>query len=311
MSSHVIEARNITKKYGQQKVVDQLNLQIRAGEFFGLIGPNGAGKSTTLKILHSRIQPDSGELYILNQKITAPSPWIREKIGLLPQDNSLDPDFTALDNLLVYGRYYGLSSSVAKQRARALIRKMRLDGHEHKMIFELSGGMQRRLALARALINDPQILILDEPSTGLDPQARIEMWEILHQYQKEGVTLILTTHYMEEAERLCERIAIIDFGKILAEGSPEDLIRFHVGKEVVEFETSPQDLDYHIERLKNRFSYRIFKNRVRVYLPEDQEPRKIFELIHTQHISVREARLDDVFLKLAGKDFKSQIEASL
>ena len=196
-----------------------------------------------------------------------------------------------------------------KQRAISLLRKLRLDGHEHKMIFQLSGGMQRRLSLARALINEPEILILDEPSTGLDPQARLEMWEILSDLQKEGMTLILTTHYMEEAERLCDRIAIIDFGKILSEGSPQDLIRFHIGKEVVEFESTIQDLGYHIERIKDQYSYRVFKNRVRVYLAENEDPRSLLKFIHSNHISVREARLDDVFLKLAGKDFKQHESA--
>jgi lipooligosaccharide transport system ATP-binding protein len=251
-----LEVRRLYKRYGARTVVAGIDLAVGYGECFGLLGPNGAGKTTTLKLCLGLVEPDSGEVTLLGEPIPRRAREARARVGVVPQFDNLDPDFTVAENLLVYGRYFGLGAREMRARVPGLLEFAGLESRGEARINTLSGGMKRRLTLARALVNDPQILFMDEPTTGLDPQARHLIWERLRRLTAQGKTLLLTTHFMEEAERLCDRLAILDDGRIIAEGSPRALIAEHV---------APQ-------------------------LTESEEPRR--------------ANLEDVFLKLTGRELR-------
>lgn len=300
-----IEARNLVKAYSGKRVVDGLHLQVKEGEVFGLLGPNGAGKSSTLRMMYCSSPPTAGELFVLGMNVKNNARKIKAKIGVVPQDNGLDPDFSVLENLLVYARYFSIPKKQALVRARELIRFMHLEEYDNETVDTLSGGMQRRLVIARALLSNPQLLFLDEPTTGLDPQARFWIWESLLAMKNEGRTLVMTTHYMEEAERLCDRVAIIDKGNILAEGSPRELIQQHIGHEVVEFNVNATDLEYYVKKIKDKFTYQILNNRIRLFVGQTQDGREALNLISSDNISVRRSSLDDVFLKLAGYELRN------
>ncbi|MBZ0155366.1 MAG: ABC transporter ATP-binding protein [Alphaproteobacteria bacterium] len=223
----IITAKNLVKEYGPLRAVDGIDFAIGRGEFFGFLGPNGAGKTTVMRMLHCFMPPTSGELRVFDLDVTKHPSEIKARIGVMPQENNLDPDLTVCENLIVYARYFDIQRKVAVHRAAELLGFVDLREKEKAKIDTLSGGMKHRLLLARALINTPELLILDEPTTGLDPHSRIDVWEKLNHLKSQKITLILTTHYMEEAERLCDRVAIMDSGKIVTVDSPESLMRVH------------------------------------------------------------------------------------
>ncbi len=228
-----IEADGLTKRYGDSTVVDGVDLAIEAGECFGLLGPNGAGKTTTLRMLLGLVHPSGGRLTALGHAVPEGARAMRSRVGVVPQTDALDPDFSVCENLLTWASYFGIESA-ARARVAELIRFAALEGREDAGVGALSGGMRRRLSLARALINEPELIVLDEPTTGLDPQARQHIWQRLRGLRDDGRTLILTTHYMEEAERLCDRLAIIDGGRVIARGRPRDLIAAYIEPYVLE-----------------------------------------------------------------------------
>ena len=232
--SAALEVRGLAKSYGGEPVVRGVGFTVEAGECFGLLGPNGAGKTTTLRLCLGLTAPDAGEIRLLGREVPQEAREARRRVGVVPQLDNLDPDFTVAENLLVYGRYFGLRDAEIAGRTPALLEFAGLSGRSDARIHTLSGGMKRRLTLARALINDPDLLVLDEPTTGLDPQARHLIWERLRRLMQEGKTLLLTTHFMEEAERLCTRLLIMDAGRVVTLGSPRELIAAHIEPEVVE-----------------------------------------------------------------------------
>lgn len=229
-----LRVRGLRKSYGSAEVIAGLDLEIETGECFGLLGPNGAGKTTTLRLCLGLSDPDAGEITMLGRSIPREAREARQHVGVVPQTDNLDPDFTVGENLEVYGRYFGMRAAELRARIPELLDFAELSAREDSRIQTLSGGMKRRLALARALVNDPQLIFLDEPTTGLDPQARHLIWERLRRLAREGRTLLLTTHFMDEAERLCDRVAIIDHGRKIAEGAPRDLIAQYIEPQVVE-----------------------------------------------------------------------------
>ncbi|AFX99837.1 ABC transporter ATP-binding protein [Bdellovibrio bacteriovorus] len=308
MSTNVaIEIKDLTKKYDDKIAVDGINLEIYKGECFGLLGPNGAGKSTAMKMMYCSALVSSGELYVLGLNVKKNYREIKSRIGVVPQEDGLDPDFTVLENLLVYASFHNIPVAEADLRAQALLRLMKLEEYQDRSVETLSGGMKRRLAIARGLINSPEVVFLDEPTTGLDPQARVWIWDFFKHLKSEKSTLVLTTHYMEEAEQMCDRVAIIDGGRILTVGKPRDLIRELIGKEVVEFDTNPVDLNYYLGRLRAEgFSYQVIKDTVSVLVKENQEGRRVVDLIASDKIFIRKPTLNDVFLKLAGHQLRDE-----
>lgn len=302
----VIEARGLTKRYGHSKVVDNLNLQVNEGTCFGLLGPNGAGKTTIFRMMYGISPPTSGELYILGLNVKNNIRKIKSQIGIVSQDDGLDTDFTVLDNLLVFSKYFNMTIEHARTRARELLRFLHLEDFEDRTVETLSGGMRRRLAFARALLADPKIVILDEPTTGLDPQARLWVWECINELKKQGKTILLTTHYLEEAEQLCDSVMVIDKGMSVCEGAPKKLILEHIGKEVVEFQIAQDDLDYHINRVQSHYNFQVLNNRVRLFIPPSKDGKEALPLVVSDAVTIRRATLEDVFLKLAGYELRGK-----
>jgi len=303
----VIIARGLTKDFGAVRAVRGIDFEIHEGECFGFLGPNGAGKSSTIRMLYGFSPMTSGILKILGMELRTSLRAIKARIGVVPQDNNLDTDLTLLENLRVYARYFDLPTQDAKARAEELIAFMQLDEKKQSRVDDLSGGMKRRLILARALINSPRILLLDEPTTGLDPQARHLIWQRLRSLKKSGVTMVLTTHYMEEAAQLCDRIAVMDQGKIILTGVPREMVRRHVGAEVMEFRIGEEEDD---EIRKAVADLPIETERsgdtLYLYLAEGKHLfRKVTErLIEMNHSGMvhRQATLEDLFLKLTGRE---------
>ena len=219
-----VEALGLTRRFGERAAVDGIDLAVRPGECFGILGPNGAGKTSTLRMIYARLPPSGGILRVLGLDVATAARAVKARLGVVPQHNNLDTELTARENLLVYAWYFGIPGPVARRRAEELLAYMELSDRRDTRVERLSGGMQRRLIIARGLINDPELLVLDEPTTGLDPQARLLVWERLAALKQRGVTLLLTTHYMEEASRLCDRLVIMDEGRVLARGSPAQLV---------------------------------------------------------------------------------------
>jgi len=300
----VLSARNLRKSYGGQVVVDGLNLSIRRGECFGLLGPNGAGKTTTLRLLLGLIAPDAGELQLLGHAVPKESRAARLRVGVVPQMDNLDPDFSVAENLLVYGRYFGMSDSAVEARLPELLEFANLTHKRDARVPTLSGGMKRRLTLARALVNDPEVIFLDEPTTGLDPQARHLIWQRLRELNACGKTLLLTTHFMDEAERLCHRLAVMDNGRIISEGSPRELIEQNIEPQVVEVfgEHAAAWAQSHAARHAQRFE--VSGESVFCYV-RDAQPL-LLELQQQPQLRYlhRPANLEDVFLKLTGREMR-------
>ncbi|HEY0635515.1 MAG TPA: ATP-binding cassette domain-containing protein [Gammaproteobacteria bacterium] len=303
-NNFAVQARGLTKRYGEQTVVDAIDLEVRSGECFGLLGPNGAGKTTTLRMLLGMTPADGGELAVLDHPIPDEARAMRQRLGVVPQQDSLDPDFTVTENLRVYGSYFGLSGDALELRIGELLRFASLEHKADATIESLSGGMKRRLALARSLINSPALVILDEPTTGLDPQARQLIWQRLRALLGEGRTLILTTHYMDEAQRLCDRIAIMDHGRILDTGSPSELIQRHIEAHVVEVHGPVLDEWY--ARAGKQWVVRAERigETLFCYLQDDRElVNSLCDYAQLQYLS-RPANIEDVFLKLTGRDLR-------
>ena len=303
-TSPVIRASELTKIYGDTVAVDSISFDVAPGESFGLLGPNGAGKSTTMRMVGAVSARTSGELSILGLDPNLEGPAIRAQLGVVPQQDNLDHEVTVRDNLVVYGRYFGLPASGLKKKADELLDFAELKDKAGQKIDQLSGGMKRRLTIARALINDPKILLLDEPTTGLDPQARHVLWDRLFRLKERGTTLVLTTHYMDEAEQLCDRLVVIDEGKIMAEGSPAELIRAHSSKEVVELRFGSDRNEQMADQLRALSeSLEVLPDRLLAYTSDGEALlyRIAEDGIHPMTSLVRRSSLEDVFLTLTGR----------
>ncbi len=300
----MIVAKNLTKKYGDFVAVDGIDFEVKKGESFGLLGPNGAGKSTTMRMIASTSQRTSGELTVLGLDPNTHGPQIRAHLGVVPQQDNHDRELKVSENLYIYGRYFGLARKYLKTKIEELLDFAQLQEKRDVKVEELSGGMQRRLTIARGLINEPEILMLDEPTTGLDPQARHILWDRLFRLKEQGVTLVITTHYMDEAEQLCDRLIVMDKGKIMAEGSPADLIKQYSSKEVLEVRFGSArnaEVGEKLSKLGDRVE--TLPDRILIY-SEDGE--KILAQIHQlgfepQTSLVRRSSLEDVFLRLTGR----------
>jgi lipooligosaccharide transport system ATP-binding protein len=287
------------KKYKDLLAVNDVSFTIEEGEMFGFLGPNGAGKTTIMRMIQCVSPLTSGSLEIFGLDAMSRSREIKSHIGVVPQENNLDMDFTVYENLLVFSRYFDIPRGEAERRASELLEFVHLEDKRDTMTESLSGGMKRRLILARALINRPQMLILDEPTVGLDPQARHLIWDKLRSLKKQGVTVVLTSHYLDEVEKLCDRLVVMDYGKILVEGSPSQVIEEYVGSGIVEAENNPELIDC-LQR--KEASYEVIGDLVHIYT---DNPKQIAEYLTMEcslsKLTARPATLEDVFLKLTGR----------
>jgi len=304
MSQLLVSAQGLVKKFDDFVAVDNVEFQVRRGEAFGFLGPNGAGKSSTMRMIGAVSPVTEGELTVFGLDPAAHGEEIRARLGVVPQENNLDTQLPLDENLYVYGRYFDLPRSVIKQRIDELLEFAQLSDRRKDIVDRLSGGMKRRLTIARALINEPEMMILDEPTTGLDPQARHVLWDRLYRLKQQGVTQIITTHYMDEAEQLCDRLVVMDRGKIVAEGSPSELIGRYSTREVVELRFEVGTQDDHLDALEG-LAKRIEPLPDRVLLYTDNGDTTIEELVHRgvhpQQTLVRRSTLEDVFLRLTGR----------
>lgn len=292
------------KTFGEFTAVDGIDVDVRPGEAFGFLGPNGAGKSSTMKMIGCVSPPTAGSLRILGMDPATSGPAIRARLGVVPQRDTLDEELTVEENIWVYGRYFGISRGEVRRRASELLEFAQLSDRAGSVVEPLSGGMKRRLTIARALVNEPQILLLDEPTTGLDPQARHVLWDRLFRLKREGVTLVLTTHYMDEAEQLCDRLVVMDHGRIVAQGSPRDLIAEHSTREVLELRFDSDDHGEHrtaVDGVADRVE--VLPDRLLLYTDDGEAAQS--EIAHRgmEPLSalVRRSTLEDVFLHLTGR----------
>jgi lipooligosaccharide transport system ATP-binding protein len=303
-----IAARGLTKRYGDRVAVDGIDFEVESGICFGFLGPNGAGKTTTMKMIYGLATVDSGELVVLGLDAARQRREIKRRLGVVPQETNLDGDLTVRENLLQQARYFEVDPGEAAQRAEELLEFSLLGDRGGERIHGLSGGMKRRLLISRALMGDPDLVVLDEPTTGLDPQARLAVWGALDRLRRRGVTLLLTTHYMEEAERLCDRLVIMDEGRIADGGRPADLVRSHVGREVLELRLDEDcEADRLIASLDGRIQGHDLSERTLMLYADDAEA--VLEgLDHdafpTESALVRRATLEDVFLRLTGRSLR-------
>jgi lipooligosaccharide transport system ATP-binding protein len=302
----LIRAQGLTKRFGEFTAVDGIDVEVRRGEAFGFLGPNGAGKSSTMRMIGCVSPPTSGELSVFGLDPAVEGPRIRSRLGVVPQLDSLDEDLSVRENLIVYGRYFGLSRAEVGRRADELLKFAQLSDRSASKVEPLSGGMKRRLTIARALVNAPEILLLDEPTTGLDPQARHVLWDRLFRLKREGVTLVLTTHYMDEAEQLCDRLVVMDGGKIVAEGSPRGLIEKYSTREVVEvrFDDPEHEKyrdDLRLDGLADRIE--VLPDRLLIYTDDGDAVVRAVEEGPVPPLSLlaRRSSLEDVFLHLTGR----------
>ncbi len=302
----LIEAKALTKKFDSFIAVDNIDFEVYRGECVGFLGPNGAGKTTTVRMMYCFLLPTSGELTLAGKSVTSQCREIKALVGVAPQEDNLDPDFTVIKNLTVYARYFDIPKDEALRRAEEQLKFFQLEEKRDVSIMALSTGMKRRLIFARALINQPPILLLDEPTVGLDPQARHLVWDEVRHLKKQKVTIILTTHYMDEAEILCDRILIVDHGKIIEQGTPAELIKRHVGKEVLEADYDEALLP----EIKAAFPDSRIENvgdRIQVFTDQSHGAFENFLLEHKlQNVSIRHANIEDVFLKLTGRGLRGE-----
>ena len=304
MTEPQLRCAQLTKRFGNTTVVDDLSFELHAGECLGVIGPNGAGKTTTFRMCLGLSTADSGSISVFGMPMPEETLAIKSRLGVVSQFDSLDPDFTCSENLMVYGRYFGMSSADIRARIPSLLTFAALNHKADAKPGELSGGMKRRLSLARALINDPQLLLLDEPTTGLDPQARHLMWERLQQLLQQGKSILLTTHFMDEAERLCDRLLVLDHGRKIAEGKPRDLITEHLEPDVVEvFGGNPQEIASSAAR---NHAKRVEVSGDTVFFYTDTATPLLQALGTTPGLRTlhRPANLEDLFLKLTGRQIR-------
>ncbi|MBM3287089.1 MAG: ATP-binding cassette domain-containing protein [Candidatus Eisenbacteria bacterium] len=298
-----IEARGLTKRYGAFTAVDAIDFDLLHGECVGFLGPNGAGKTTTVRMVSCFTPITSGFVKVFDLDVADFPRAVKKEIGMCPQEDNLDPDFSVGKNLLTYARYFGIPGGVARERAGDLLRMMQLEERAKAKIQELSGGMKRRLILARALLNQPRLLLLDEPTTGLDPQARHAIWQRIRTLKTEGTTILLTTHYMEEATQLCDRVILMDQGKILREGRPPELIEREVGKHVIEVWSRIEEVAAFVA--ERGWAHEVVDARVYVYLRDgDDGARQLEDRFPGIEHLLRQATLEDVFLRLAGRGLR-------
>ena len=300
----LILARGLVKRFGDFVAVDGIDVEVRPGESFGFLGPNGAGKSSTMRMIGCVSPPSGGTLRVLGMDPATDGPRIRARLGVVPQRDSLDEELTVEENLWVYARYFGLPRAVAVERAKELLEFAQLTERATSIVEPLSGGMKRRLTIARGLVNDPEILLLDEPTTGLDPQARHVLWDRLFRLKREGVTLVLTTHYMDEAEQLCDRLVVMDRGRIVAEGSPRELIDSYSTREVLELRFDTDDHAHHlsdVDGVADRVE--VLADRLLLYVRDGEAAHAEVLRRGLAPLSalVRRATLEDVFLHLTGR----------
>ncbi|MDX6300852.1 MAG: lipooligosaccharide transport system ATP-binding protein [Nocardioidaceae bacterium] len=302
--SSLIRARGLRKSYGDFEAVRGIDLDVRPGEAFGFLGPNGAGKSSTMRMVSAVSPPSGGELSILGLDPRTDGPRIRARLGVCPQEDTLDNELNVRDNLMVYGSYFGMRKAEVGARADELLDFVQLGDRAKGKVEDLSGGMKRRLTIARSLVNDPDLLLLDEPTTGLDPQARHLVWDRLFRLKARGVTLVLTTHYMDEAEQLCDRLVVMDAGRIVAEGSPLDLIREHSTREVAELRFGVGDHEQAAARVSDLAErVEVLPDRLLLYTRDGEAT---LALVHQRGLTpravlVRRSTLEDVFLRLTGR----------
>jgi lipooligosaccharide transport system ATP-binding protein len=314
----LVEARGLTKIYpprgasGEFRAVDGVDFVLHRGEAFGFLGPNGAGKSSTMRMISATSPISGGTLRVFGMDPTRQGPHIRARIGVVPQDDCLDRELTVRENLFIYGRYFGLRKAVIRERVAGLLDFAQLQDKADEQVEVLSGGMRRRLTIARSLINEPEILLLDEPTTGLDPQARHVLWDRLFRLKQDGVTLVLTTHYMDEAEQLCDRLVVMDRGQIVAHGSPSELIAAHVTREVLELRFPVGEQESAAARIRGGALggasaagtwVEVLRDRVMVYADDGEAALAAVHamLLSPLTVLVRRATLEDVFLKLTGR----------
>jgi len=300
----LIRARRLTKRFGQLTAVDAIDFDVAPGEAFGFLGPNGAGKTSTMRMIGAVSPRTDGELTVLGMDPDAHGPRIRSRLGVVPQEDTLDMELTVFENLLIYGRYFDVSYRETRRRADELLDFVQLNEKRDELVERLSGGMKRRLTIARSLINEPDLALLDEPTTGLDPQARHLVWERLYRLKQRGTTLALTTHYMDEAEQLCDRLVVMDKAKIVAEGSPRSLIERYSTREVLElrFPVGVQEtLDDQLEGLGDRVEQ--LPDRVLVYTSDGEAAAVAAHErgLRPETVLVRRSSLEDVFLRLTGR----------
>jgi lipooligosaccharide transport system ATP-binding protein len=300
---YVVEAQNLTKTFGDLLAVDGISFHILRGECFGILGPNGAGKTTTIRMIYGFSPMTGGNLQVFRLTVPEELRAVKSRTGVCPQDNNLDPDLTVAQNLELFARYFDIPKEDARQRTKRLLNFIALEHRKDAKVTELSGGMMRRLVLARALINNPELLILDEPTTGLDPQSRHQVWERLEELRSQGLSILITTHHMDEASRLCDRLVITDYGKILVEGKPMDLIKEYVGRDVIEVAEPSKELQDFVD--SQRMEHEDLGHRLVIY---DREGEKVFRTISTEYsnagCTLRMATLEDVFLKLTGRGLR-------
>ena len=304
MSEKLIVARGLTKTYGDFTAVDGIDFEVAKGESFGFLGPNGAGKSTTMRIIGATSVRTSGTLTILGKDPEVNGPQIRAHLGVVPQQDNLDNELTVSENIFIYGRYFGLSSSFINKKIPELLEFAQLEEKKNVKVEALSGGMKRRLTIARSLVSEPDILMLDEPTTGLDPQARHILWDRLFRLKEQGVTLLITTHYMDEAEQLCDRLIVMDRGKIMAEDSPSQLIKTYSTKEVLEVRFGSdrnQEMVDVLRPLADRIE--VLPDRILLYATDGEQLLEQITAkgIHPNTSLVRRSSLEDVFLRLTGR----------
>ncbi|MBC7085354.1 MAG: ATP-binding cassette domain-containing protein [Methanomethylovorans sp.] len=298
----IIKADNLVKRYNNLTAVDNISFYVKEGEMFGFLGPNGAGKTTTMKMIQCVSPKTSGKLEVFGMDVSTHQREIKKYMGVVPQENNLDPDFTVYENLRNYSRYFDISMEEAEKRIEELLNFVQLIDKKNSTTEYLSGGMKRRLVLARALLNNPRLIVLDEPTVGLDPQARHLIWEKLRALKKKGVTIVLTTHYLDEAEKLCDRLVVMDYGKIIVEGEPSQIIKDHIGTGVVEVDNYPEL----VECLQKSDSiYEVMGDIIVIYT---NDPVHITNQLSMEcsldKMTTRKATLEDVFLKLTGRKLR-------
>jgi lipooligosaccharide transport system ATP-binding protein len=302
-SESLIKAHALTKRFGSFTAVDHIDFEVYKGECIGFLGPNGAGKTTTVRMIYCFSPVTEGELTVAGMNVSTESREIKKMVGVAPQEDNLDPDFTVIKNLQVYARYFDIPKAEAAKRAMELLKFFQLEEKQNKSIDELSTGMKRRLIIARALINQPQILLLDEPTTGLDPQGRHIVWDEIRSLLKQGVTIILTTHYMDEAAALCDRVLIVDNGKIITTGVPQKLIKKHVGEDVLEVAFNETILKA-LKKELPKADIEIFRDQIRVFVNRHGVFERIVKKFPGVNMTIRNANLEDVFLKLTGRKLR-------
>ncbi len=299
----MISARGLRKSFGDFEAVKGIDVEVHRGETFGFLGPNGAGKSSTMRMVAAVSPISGGELRIFGRDPATDGPAIRSRLGVCPQEDTLDNELNVFDNLYIYGRYFGLGRAEVRDRAEELLAFVQLTDKRRSKVEDLSGGMKRRLTIARSLINSPDLLLLDEPTTGLDPQARHLLWDQLFRLKQSGVTIVLTTHYMDEAEQLCDRLVVMDKGLIVAQGSPRDLIRDHSTREVTELRFAVGENEQHAEKVADLGHLEVLPDRILVY---SQDGEEVIAKVHERGLQpvavlVRRSTLEDVFLALTGR----------